>query len=205
MTSLSLFAGRTVVFSFYHTWSVMLACPLTSPTENDTRDSCLSLPLVLSSSFPETWSDISSPQIEIASSQIEKVSPSAGESIMLSTSKSKASLSADDNVMLSASRSKADFGDSCLSLPLVIDSSFPVIVSELPSPKMKKCPHLQAIVWFHHWQAGLTAVMGSVMERIASQDDIGPVKQVFFWRKIAIIYLSIILIMCFGCSKEPSH
>ena len=36
------------------------------------------------------------------------------------------------------------------------------------------------------------------------QHNIGPVKQIF-WRKIAIIHLSISLIMCFGCSKEPSH
>ena len=33
---------------------------------------------------------------------------------------------------------------------------------------------------------------------------IGPVKQTFE-RKIAIIFLSISLNMCFGCSKEPSH
>ena len=33
---------------------------------------------------------------------------------------------------------------------------------------------------------------------------IGPVKQIFC-HKIAIIYLSISLNMCFGCSKEPSH
>ena len=33
---------------------------------------------------------------------------------------------------------------------------------------------------------------------------IGPVKQAFE-RKIVIIFLSIRLNMCFGCSKEPSH
>ena len=34
--------------------------------------------------------------------------------------------------------------------------------------------------------------------------DIGPVKQNNL-RNIAIIFLSISLNMCFGCSKEPSH
>ena len=33
---------------------------------------------------------------------------------------------------------------------------------------------------------------------------IGPVKQ-FFWHKIEIIFLSISLNLCCGCSKEPSH
>ena len=33
---------------------------------------------------------------------------------------------------------------------------------------------------------------------------IGPVKQINL-REIAIIFLSISLNMCFGCSKEPSH
>ena len=35
-------------------------------------------------------------------------------------------------------------------------------------------------------------------------NDIGPVKQKKL-RKIAIIFLSIRLNICFGCSKEPSH
>ena len=34
---------------------------------------------------------------------------------------------------------------------------------------------------------------------------IGPVKQIKKQRKIVIIYLSISLNMCFGCSKEQSH
>ena len=33
----------------------------------------------------------------------------------------------------------------------------------------------------------------------------GPVKQIFFQHKIAIIFLSISLNICYGCSKEPSH
>ena len=35
-------------------------------------------------------------------------------------------------------------------------------------------------------------------------NSIGPVNQIFE-RKIVIIFLSISLNMCFGCSKEPSH
>ena len=35
--------------------------------------------------------------------------------------------------------------------------------------------------------------------------NIGPVKQKNSLRKIVIIFLSISLNICFGCSKEPSH
>ena len=34
---------------------------------------------------------------------------------------------------------------------------------------------------------------------------LGPVKQNYFERKIANIFLSIAFNMCFGCSEEPSH
>ena len=34
---------------------------------------------------------------------------------------------------------------------------------------------------------------------------IGPVKQIYKCKIVIIIFLSISLNMCFGCSKEPSH